>query len=134
MTKFLRRYYNSPLVIERQGVMGEGTKRQIKRFGIGVLAYGILLLYLCLHIAITISGYRLNKLGSEYRQLRNIHGALLMDLGRRANWKDMERLARAEYGFVDSHKAREIALPAASGKGVWSRMLTFLGVSKSKRR
>ncbi len=119
MTKFLRRYYNLPLVIEKNGVMDEGTKKYLRRFFIGIIVYGLLLLYLYLHTAVTAVGYRLDKLSGMHRQLSNQHSVLLLELGRRAGWKDTEELARSKYGFVDPFHAREIILPVSKKQRRW---------------
>lgn len=119
MAKFFRRYYSLPLAIDRTGVMDEVTKKDLRRLLAALVGYGILLLYLCLHVAITIVGYKLEQKSAEYRNLSNRHGQLLLELSRQARWKEMEKIARRDYGFVDSFQAREIALPAEEKRGRW---------------
>ncbi len=127
MTKFLRRYYNPPLVIERGGIMGEREKKDLRRLFFVIIGYGLVLLYLCLHIAVTAVGYRLDELSRKHRQLSNQHSGLLLELGRRAGWKDTEKLARSEYGFIDPFRVREIILPASEKPRRWWDLSAWFG-------
>lgn len=113
MEKFLRKYYNPPVVIERGATLDESGRQALRLFLWALLAFGLLLLHLGLRVAVTTTSYDLRRLDADYRRASSEHGYLLRELSQRADWKRIEQAARRDYGFVDSYLAREIALPAA---------------------